>query len=87
MLSRVANSVYWMNRYIERAENVARFIDVDVRLFEHRIGVVGGSRPTNAVSLLGARRCCGATRQQEGRQGESDGGAGQNLSCCHLLLL
>ena len=22
MLSRVANSVYWMNRYIERAENV-----------------------------------------------------------------
>ena len=28
MLSRVAESVYWMGRYIERAENVARFIDV-----------------------------------------------------------
>lgn len=26
MLSRVANSIYWLNRYIERAENVARFI-------------------------------------------------------------
>jgi uncharacterized alpha-E superfamily protein len=28
MLSRVANSIYWMSRYIERAENTARFIDV-----------------------------------------------------------
>lgn len=32
MLSRVANSIYWMNRYIERAENVARFIDVNIHL-------------------------------------------------------
>ena len=32
MLSRVANSIYWMNRYIERAENVARLIDVNLRL-------------------------------------------------------
>ncbi len=28
MLSRVAESIYWMSRYVERAENVARFIDV-----------------------------------------------------------
>ncbi len=32
MLSRVANSIYWLNRYIERAENVARFVDVNVNL-------------------------------------------------------
>jgi uncharacterized alpha-E superfamily protein len=32
MLSRVANSVYWMARYVERAENVARFIDVNFNL-------------------------------------------------------
>jgi len=32
MLSRVADSVYWMSRYIERAENVARFIDVNYNL-------------------------------------------------------
>ncbi len=32
MLSRVANSVYWMSRYLERADNVARFIDVNMRL-------------------------------------------------------
>lgn len=28
MLSRVADSIYWMSRYVERAENVARFLDV-----------------------------------------------------------
>ena len=32
MLSRIANSVYWMSRYIERAENVARFIHVNFNL-------------------------------------------------------
>lgn len=29
MLSRVAESIYWMCRYIERAENIARFINVN----------------------------------------------------------
>lgn len=28
MLSRVADSIYWMSRYLERAENVTRLIDV-----------------------------------------------------------
>ncbi|MBF0469051.1 MAG: alpha-E domain-containing protein [Desulfamplus sp.] len=32
MLSRVASSVYWMTRYIERAENIARFISVNLNL-------------------------------------------------------
>lgn len=32
MLSRVAETLYWMSRYIERAENVARFIDVNLNL-------------------------------------------------------
>lgn len=32
MLSRVADSVFWMARYVERAENVARFIDVNHNL-------------------------------------------------------
>src|SRR5881394_3685739 len=32
MLSRVAESIYWMSRYAERAENVARFIDVNLQL-------------------------------------------------------
>ena len=32
MLSRVAESIFWMSRYVERAENVARFIDVNLHL-------------------------------------------------------
>src|ERR1051325_9034677 len=32
MLSRVAEQIYWMNRYVERAENVARFVDVNLHL-------------------------------------------------------
>src|ERR1051325_1643087 len=32
MLSRVANSLYWMSRYIERAENIARILDVNLQL-------------------------------------------------------
>jgi len=32
LLSRVADSVYWMARYMERAENIARFIGVNLNL-------------------------------------------------------
>jgi len=32
MLSRVAHSLYWMARYIERAENIARILDVNLQL-------------------------------------------------------
>jgi uncharacterized alpha-E superfamily protein len=32
MLSRVADSVFWLSRYIERGENVARFLDVNLHL-------------------------------------------------------
>ena len=28
MLSRVADSIYWMSRYVERVENLARFVEV-----------------------------------------------------------
>ena len=32
MLSRVAHSLYWLSRYIERAENFARLLDVNLQL-------------------------------------------------------
>src|SRR5262245_52391023 len=32
MLSRVAEAIYWMSRYVERAENLARFVDVTLNL-------------------------------------------------------
>src|ERR1700683_4448438 len=31
MLSRVADSLYWMSRYLERAEHTARLVDVEVQ--------------------------------------------------------
>ena len=32
MLARVADNIYWMARYLERAEDVARLINVNARL-------------------------------------------------------
>jgi uncharacterized alpha-E superfamily protein len=32
MLSRVANSIYWMSRYLERVENTARLIDTQLNM-------------------------------------------------------
>lgn len=32
LLGRTANGLYWMNRYIERAENMARLVDVGLRM-------------------------------------------------------
>jgi uncharacterized alpha-E superfamily protein len=32
LLSRVADSVYWLSRYVERAENIARYIGVNLNL-------------------------------------------------------
>ena len=32
MLSRVADSLYWMSRYLERAENTVRLLDVTMSL-------------------------------------------------------
>lgn len=32
MLSRVANTFYWMVRYVERADNLARLVDVNQHL-------------------------------------------------------
>ena len=48
MLSRVADNLFWMARYFERAENVARLIDVNVNLMldmGHALEDAGASAP------------------------------------------
>ncbi|WP_445242185.1 MULTISPECIES: alpha-E domain-containing protein [unclassified Microcoleus] len=35
MLSGVADSIYWLNRYIERSENIAHFAQVNFNLILH----------------------------------------------------
>ena len=64
MLSRVADSLYWMSRYIERAENMARLLEVNLQLmldFEgmddetltgHWFPIVASSGDTEAFKRL-----------------------------------
>src|SRR5262245_36143581 len=42
MLSRVADALFWMSRYLERAEQVARLLDVCFHLELDLRGVVAG---------------------------------------------
>ena len=51
MLSRAADSIFWMSRYIERAENVARFIDVNMRLAID-LGTEGSRAPEQWAPLV-----------------------------------
>lgn len=54
MLSRVADSIYWLNRYIERAENVARFVEVNLNLLmDNPIGATQQWEPL--ISVTGDR--------------------------------
>lgn len=67
MLSRVADSIYWMNRYIERAENYARFIDVNFNLtLDLPYGMTEQWRPllfTTADHKLFEHRYGGASKE------------------------
>src|SRR5262245_49192166 len=54
MLSRVAQSIYWMSRYVERAENVARFVDVNHHLLLD-LPSVGGEQWQPLVLTTGDR--------------------------------
>jgi uncharacterized alpha-E superfamily protein len=66
MLSRVAEAIYWMSRYGERAENVARFLDVSVQVMLDLPDAVGD--PWSGVVMatgdekLFAARCGHADR-------------------------
>ena len=53
MLSRVAESLYWLSRYIERAENLARLVDVNRQhlLDSHRQGHMSASDAWRPVLL------------------------------------
>ena len=62
MLSRVADAIYWMSRYVERAENVARFVDVNLHLaLDFPDETPGGAQweplvaPTGAAEIFAKR--------------------------------
>jgi len=52
MLSRVADSLYWMSRYLERAEHTARLIDVDFQLRLEQSPELGSTRWLRLLEAL-----------------------------------
>ena len=52
MLSRVADSLYWMSRYLERAEHTARLLDVDLQLRLERSHDSGAARWVRLLEAL-----------------------------------
>src|SRR6266487_5988423 len=52
MLSRVADSLYWMSRYVERAEHTARLIDVDFQLRLDQSPEAGSARWLRLLDAL-----------------------------------
>src|SRR6202795_4469066 len=44
MLSRVAENLYWMSRYLERAEHTTRLLDVELQLWLDQSPEMGAGR-------------------------------------------
>jgi uncharacterized alpha-E superfamily protein len=53
MLSRVADNLYWMSRYLERAEHTLRLLDVNMGLMLDRSSMSADSRWRRALEALG----------------------------------
>ena len=53
MLSRVADSLYWMSRYIERAEHTTRLLDVNLNLMLDESATSAGHRWQRMLHALG----------------------------------
>src|SRR5947209_8507676 len=53
MLSRVADSLYWMSRYLERAEHSTRLLDVNLNLMLDESGTSADRRWLRVLQALG----------------------------------
>ena len=56
MLGRTANGVFWMARYLERAENTARLLDAGFRMALTRDAVTSEEEWRSVVTTVGKRR-------------------------------
>ena len=70
MLSRIAESLFWIGRYVERAEDTARILDVQTQLILEDPGVdeevtqrseCGDGQPAALLAEPGCRRRRGRT--------------------------
>jgi uncharacterized alpha-E superfamily protein len=68
MLSRVADSLYWTSRYLERAEHTARLIDINMGLMLDRSRVSAERRWQRVLGALGASPGLGWQEEEEGSE-------------------
>ena len=69
MLGRTAGGLYWLFRYFERSENVARLIEAGFRIAETRTGSMAGEEWASVLATAGAD---GAYRaRHDGYDGET----------------
>lgn len=67
MLSRVAENLYWISRYVERAENVARLLDVGFHLELDATGIAGDAAALGPIeSVLTILACRDAFERAHG---------------------
>ncbi|WP_183092993.1 alpha-E domain-containing protein [Nocardioides stalactiti] len=59
MLSRIAESLFWIGRYIERADDTARILDVQTQLMLEDPGVVVPTTCRAVLSIMGAQAPAG----------------------------
>jgi uncharacterized alpha-E superfamily protein len=70
MLSRVADSLYWTSRYLERAEHTARLIDINMGLMLDRSRVSAERRWQRVLAAVGAAQGLGWNDDATGMAGE-----------------
>ncbi len=57
MLSRVAHSLYWMSRYIERAENITRLLEVNLQFLLDFQDIEDGALKDHWGSIIASSGC------------------------------
>jgi uncharacterized alpha-E superfamily protein len=67
MLSRVADSLYWTSRYLERAEHTARLIDINMGLMLDRSRVSAERRWQRVLAVVGSAQGLGWNEDAERR--------------------
>jgi len=64
MLARTAENLYWLGRFLERAENVARLADVNLQVSTELVPGGSGEAWDAVIATLGAREAYDAARAE-----------------------
>ena len=83
MLSRVADSLYWMSRYFERADNCARVIDATHSLMLSRVEAATDERWYRALAVMGLQLDPGSSDPQDAiRRLAADAASRSSIIAC-----